>query len=263
MEPIDEKTDTKSSKIKALFSRFLAIPALYAVGFWLLAGGCAFLAADFVVMPIVSGRYTRQVQVPTLVGLPGAEAEKTLQSAGLQFKWNADGRFSSQIPAGAVFLQVPPPGQRIKKGRTIFLTASKGLREVVIPELRGRSPRQAEISLHRSGLVQGKLISGAHASIPRGVVIRTDPPAGRTVRVGQVVDIVLSAGASEGRVRLPDLTGFSVERARAVLDSLGFSVGAMERKSNEEKLPNTILGQAPRHGEFLDSGSVVDLVVSD
>jgi serine/threonine-protein kinase len=154
-------------------------------------------------------------------------------------------------------------GREAKLGRTVFLTASKGLREIVIPDLRGKSLHQAEISLVRAGLKQGKLIQGAHAGIPRGVVIRTEPVAGKLARIGDTVRIVVSAGFSAGKVMLPSFVKQSMEDAIQKLESLGFTIGDVHRKQIPDGISGTVLEQIPQAGEFLPTGSKIDLIVVD
>ena len=152
---------------------------VWAIGLIVLA-----LVVDKIVMPLLAGAFTSTGTVPSLEGLAPEVAEKKLDSAGFKFEWLEEGRYNSPVPAGMVLVQLPAAGRTAKLGRTVKLTRSLGIREVEIPDLRGKSQKQAEISLTRAGLVQGEIVKGAHASIPRGVVIRTDPMAGNKVRLG-------------------------------------------------------------------------------
>jgi len=249
--------------MREMIAKILRIPQVYALLFWFLLLGIVAVAFDWVIMPVVAGQYAGTTVVPEVVGKSQAEAEKLLGEADLNFRWSTEGRYSSRVPPGHVLIQVPAPGRTVKDGRTVQLTVSKGQREVELPDLRGKSQRQAEISLNRLGLVLGKVVESAHTGIPRGAVIRTEPGAGKQVRMGQSVDIVISGSKSGGKEMLPDLQNLSMDEAFHVLDSLGFQVGEVARKASSGKLPNTILGQAPRSGEFLPPGSKVDLTVAD
>ena len=110
-------------------------------------------------------------------------AESALTQAGFKVEWIKEGRYSSQVPAGMVLVQMPKAGRTAKIGRTVRLTKSLGLRKVIIPDLRGKSQNQADISLVRAGLVNGGTIQGAHQSIPRGAVIRTIPARFRLLAI--------------------------------------------------------------------------------
>lgn len=247
-------------KIFSFFRRIIGKPIGYAALFWTLLLALLLVLSDQLVIPFFAGKFTPRREVPDLVGMTIADAEQKLQDQDLGLRWAKEGRYSSEIPAGAVLVQVPAPGRIVKKGRSLFLTVSKGVREVAIPDLRGRSRRQAEISLQRLGLFQGEDISGAHASIPMGVIIRTVPESEKMVRVGDTVQLVISQGVRANREMLPDLTDLSLEQANQVLLELGFVLGEVEKES-AQKLPNTVLQHYPMAGEYLLLGDTVRLTV--
>lgn len=235
----------------------------YGIAFWAVLLFILILVVDFVVMPFVAGQYTNTIEVPDVEGMNAEKAESLLHEKDLGVIWSDEGKFSALVPAGHILVQMPKAGRTVKDLRNIKLTVSKGMREVTIPSLRGKSVRQAEISLNRLGLVLGKKLDGAHVSIPRGVVIRSVPAAGKVSRVGEVVDLVISSGARSGRERMPDLTGQSLSVAQNMLDSLSFELGEVTREKDTTQVPNTILRHSPRRGEFLDSGTVIDLVIAE
>ncbi|MDR2580772.1 MAG: PASTA domain-containing protein [Fibromonadaceae bacterium] len=238
-------------------------PILFAIVFWVLALSLAVVALNWVAMPIIAGRFAKTLSVPNVVGVPAEVAEITLRESGLNFKWANEGRYSGVIPANNVLIQLPTAGKTVKRNRTIFLTLSRGAQEVLIPDLRGASQRQAEISLQRLGLVLGAKKEGAHLEIPRGVVIRTEPESERKVRVGSRVNIVISSGNSSGKRLLPNLRETSLSRASHVLDSLGFKVGEIITLQAEDKLPNTVLELSPKPGEYLDIGTTINITIAE
>lgn len=247
-------------KLLDLFRRFVKKPIGNALLFWVVLLAALLLLTDFLVMPLIAGQFSRRIEVPSVVGLPIAEAESLIQKKGLSVRWAKEGRYSSEIPAGSVLLQIPAPERVVKRGRTIFLTVSKGVREVEVPELRGRSRRQAEISLQRLGLFEGREILGAHASIPIGVIIRTVPESGKMVRVGDTVQLVISSGERTHKEILPNLVDLSLQQAEEVLQEKGFVLGEVVKDSSQ-KLPNTVLSQYPLAGEYLPLGDTVRLTV--
>ena len=214
-------------------------------------------------MPIIAGRTTKTMLVPNVVDLSAEEADSVLKNAGLNVKWAREGRYSGEIAANNVLIQMPMANRTVKEGRTVFLTLSKGRQEVSVPDLRGVSPRQAEISLQRLELLLGSKIEGAHSAIPRGVVIRTEPEAGKKVRIGSRVDIIISSGNSSGKTLLPNLREMSLNRAKAVIDSLRFKLGGIIIIQVEDKLPNTVLELNPKPGEYLEAGTEIDLTVAE
>ena len=163
-----------------------------------------------------------------------------------------------------MLVQMPAAGRTAKLGRTVKLTRSLGVREVEIPDLRGKSQKQAEISLTRAGLVQGEIVKGAHASIPRGVVIRTEPMAGNKVRMGDTVKVVISAGVTTGKVMLPSFEGEIMDNVYPKLEKLGFRVGKIKRVKGENgEMSGTVLETAPKEGDYLKPDTKIDFVIVD
>ena len=238
-------------------------PMLYAVVFWALVLFVVAIAVNWLAMPVIAGRFANTMTVPNVVNLPAEEAEKVLKKAGLNFKWSKEGRYSFEIVANNVMIQIPEAGRTVKENRTVFLTVSKGRQEVIIPDLRGTSQRQAEISLQRLELVLGAKIEGAHAEIPKGVVIRTEPEAGKKVRIGSRVDLVISSGNSQGKVLLPNLREMSLDKAMETIQSLGFKIGEIIAVPHDNKLPNTVLELNPKQGEYLEIGTAIDITVAE
>ncbi len=238
-------------------------PMLFAIVFWIFAVFAIAVIINWIVMPLIAGRATKTMLVPNVVDLPAEKADSVLKNAGLNVKWAKEGRYSVDIAANNVLIQMPMANRTVKEGRTIFLTLSKGRQEVSVPDLRGVSPRQAEISLQRLELLLGSKMEGAHSAIPRGVVIRTEPEAGKKVRIGSKVDLVISSGNSSGKTLLPNLREMSLNRATAVIDSLGFKLGGVITIQVEDKLPNTVLELNPKPGEYLEAGTVIDLTVAE
>jgi serine/threonine-protein kinase len=238
-------------------------PFFFAIVFWILALVAISIAVNWGLMPVISGKFAKTTLVPNVVGAPAEQAQTILKEEGLNFKWAKEGRYSGVVPANNVLIQLPAAGKTVKKNRTIFLTLSKGTQEVSVPDLRGASQRQAEISLQRLGLLLGERIEGAHSEIPNGVVIRTEPENSKKVRVGSRIDLIISSGKSGGKTLLPSLREMSLDRASYFLDSLGFVVGEVTSLQEDDKLPNTVLNSSPKWGEYLDAGTVVNLTVAE
>ncbi len=213
-------------------------------------------------MPYVSGQYKETVFVPDVTGLTADEAEALLHSKGLKFSWHSEGQYSATIAKGAVMLQTPIADKKVKENRTISLKVSKGLREVIIPELRGKSRRQAEISLHQLGLKVGETVRSSHSLIPWGVIIRTEPSSRSLITIGSQVNLVVSAARKSGTRVLPNVIGLSYHKAQQILDSLEFTVGDTTIISDTTKLPHTIVNQQPRSGEYLKKNTQIHLTIA-
>lgn len=219
------------------------------------------LVVDSVFMPVLAGKFASRGNVPNVIGLRADSAEAVLQAAGFDFEWVTEGRYSSEVPEGAALGQTPTAGREAKLGRTVFLTKSRGLREVEVPDLRGKSRKQALMSIERAGLVVGDSIPGGHVSIPLTAVIRTVPAGGSIARIGDTISIVYSAGVKSGKVLLPDVESLPLDSAKAKLEELGLVAGKVSSDTASSRIPGSVMAQLPRAGEFLPAGTSVDLTI--
>lgn len=93
-----------------------------------------------------------QVQVvPDVHALPAAEAGRIISGCNLKVEV-VDSVYDSAVSRGSVVEQMPPAGNRVKPGRTVYLTINAySPRQVTLPELVGSSLRQARASLQSMG----------------------------------------------------------------------------------------------------------------
>lgn len=93
-----------------------------------------------------------QVQVvPDVRTLSVSEAQSTLRGCNLLTEV-VDSVYGSSGARGAVVEQVPPPGNKVKPGRTVYLTINAfEAKKVTLPELIGTSVRQARATLQTLG----------------------------------------------------------------------------------------------------------------
>ena len=92
------------------------------------------------------GIYTRHgqnVEVPTLEGLQLNEASTILKAKGLQAEV-VDSIYRRDAVPGAILDQTPKAGNKVKEGRSIYLTIySRTAQQVSVPGLVDYSTRQA------------------------------------------------------------------------------------------------------------------------
>lgn len=250
--------------MKKIIKWFARNSFLKAAFIWAVVAVLLALSADRYLIPKFAGQSIPKAEVPNVTGLDENVADSILTSAGFRVKWNEEGRYSEQVPAGVVLVQFPAAGHVSKLGRSVNLTKSLGLHKVEIPDLRGKSQKQTLITLTRAGLVPGEIIKGAHQDIPKDVVIRTIPQAGTIARVGDTVQIVISAGETGGKALLPNFEGRILDDVYPELENLGFKVGKITRKENDQGLPpGTILKTSPKYGDYLPPETKIDFVVAD
>jgi len=89
--------------------------------------------------------------VPNVRAMSVMEARSVINGCDMKVEV-VDSVYDSEVARGAVVEQVPPAGNRVKPGRTVFLTINAySPRQVTLPELVGTSVRQARASLQSMG----------------------------------------------------------------------------------------------------------------
>jgi serine/threonine-protein kinase len=95
-------------------------------------------------------------------------------------------------------------------------------------------------------------------------VIRRIPVAGEEVRIGDTVKVVISAGVTMGNTLLPNFSGEQIDNVYAKIDALGFKVGKVKRKKDEEgRAPGTVIETSPKHGDYLPPDTKINFVIAD
>jgi len=213
---------------------------------------------NFILLPLyVSGS---ELNVPNVVGMTEEEAFQTLMDSDFNPSI-ADTSFGVSLPPGRVFLQKPESGKLVKEGRTVFLFISGGDQIISIPSLKGKSIRDARLSLERIGLKLGSIeeLASTH---PKDMVIDQQFAEGTKLRKGQSVAITVSIASGEGEIVVPDLIGKSLTEAQRILLDSTLTVGKVNYQISSTLLPNTILDQYPAPGNKLNSGNSVDLFIT-
>ena len=129
---------------------------------------------------------------------------------------------------------------------------------IVVPDLAGTHLSQLASKLGALGLSVGGDTRIAHPSHPPGIVVAQDPLPGQQLRAGGVVKVGVSGGLPS--VLVPNVIGFDVERATAVLSQLGLSADQASQQSDRPL--GTVLQIQPKPGESQPVPARVLLIVS-
>lgn len=242
-------------RIKRFFSKLFTF-----LLFSLLIVLLGILILDKLIMPLTVGS-KRVVKVPNISNLNQEEAQMVLKGKGLRMVKGSH-EFDDLVPEGFILQQDPSPGAEVKRGRGIRVTISKGSEEVLVPELRGFSLRQAEIILHRSHLMVGNISWKISGQIPKEVIIESNPPAKSPILRESLVDLVVSCGPQSETVSVPSFLGKSIEEAEELARASGIMVGNISYRADKSVLPETVIEQSLEMGEAVPRGARVDLVVS-
>lgn len=200
------------------------------------------------------------VEVPSINGVSVEQARELLRARNLLLTLQAE-RPDPVIPAGKVAGQVPLAGSRAPSGSAIKAFVSTGISAVAIPPLDGRRADDAVEELRHLKLVPDRRSEEPSDEVAAGLVIRTDPPAGRSVRPDSEVTLVISSGPAPRPV--PKVLGLRLGRAKKTLEEAGFKVGKTLIGSSDRYDDDVIIKQDPPESTPALPGSAVNLVVND
>jgi serine/threonine-protein kinase len=221
---------------------------------WLWAVGLLALAA-IALGGFLALRPAAQVRTPLVVGQTLDSARSEIEGAGLKVDVR---RRADRAPADIVFDQAPDPAQEVDKGSSIVVFVSNGPGTVKVPDVIGLTETDARKRI-RAAKLRADIQKESSPKVVSGIVIRTDPGAGRPVDSRSVVTLVVSSGPEQ--VAVPDVTGQTQDDAVARLREAGLSAVVREKPSSEPV--NTVVSQTPGAGQQIDQGSTVTLFVSN
>jgi serine/threonine-protein kinase len=204
----------------------------------------------------------RSVAVPDLTGKTPDEALRAALDAGLQIE-QQDGRarYDDKVPRGKVLLQQPEAGSLAKPSQAIRVVLSLGPREIRIPDLNGLAPRAAALKLSRESLELGTVSWYRDPAAPPGILAQ-DPEPDAPAKRGEAVRVLMSRGAADVRILMPDFVGKDAQAVKAHLEKFGFKVGSARVEAYDGVAPDTVLKQFPPAGYPLSNKEVVSLTVS-
>ncbi|WP_037623277.1 Stk1 family PASTA domain-containing Ser/Thr kinase [Streptomyces aureus] len=183
-------------------------------------------------------------------------------------------RFEQSSPfTTAPVVTAGPPGTRPRRGMLLVVAAivlALGLGAGVwyinsgqftkVPPVLAKTEQQARTQLQHAGLDVKRVKHAYSDTVKRGTVISTDPGVGRRIRDNDSVTLTISDGPQT--VKVPDLKGLALFKAREVLKGDGLAPGMVTREFSEDVTKGFVIGTDPAAGTQRHSGSAIAIVVS-
>ena len=225
-----------------------------------LIGIIIFFLFNSILMPLYvqKGKTTK---VPDVIGLSIEDAKQKIKAAGLDPK-EAEYKNDKRYKIGTVTLQNPIAESEVKRDRGVYLTISGGEELVEVPNMKGKSVREAAFNLENNNLKLGTISYEPSEEIFANTIIRQQIQPGEKIRSGNVINVTVSQGRSTDKHPVPDVTLKTLNEAEKMLTVGGFRIGKTSYQTNMDLLPNTILEQYPRAGELLQLGETIDLIIA-
>jgi eukaryotic-like serine/threonine-protein kinase len=217
-----------------------------------------------------------EVKIPPLKGMTIAEARS--QAAGLGLNLDVDNRYySSDVAAGHILTQSPPPDTVVRRGWHLRVAESLGPQKVDVPDTVGADARVAALRLRRAGLEVGVTAKLPYSGAQDGSVLAQDPPAHSHGIAQPSVNILVAAPDNtppDGYV-MPDMTGIPVTAAVSQLSKMGLNVdtpsyvdvaippvGTGTAPPATPIAPGSVVGQQPMAGARIDQETIIKLTAA-
>ena len=229
---------------------------------WLLLGfGASLMVVIISAMLIINylNRPRPLVTVPNLVGKELVEAREILKRRQLRVK--IIGRiYNPNYSGDTVISQKPDPGREKRSNSEVEVVVSKGPKLVRVPDLIGKTQREAELALEEAGLELGDILAGSNQDFPPGAVIKQLPEGNTQIERGAGVSITLN-GVSD-LVQVPNFIGRSLSEVRAELNSLGLFFNQATPMTSNIYAEGVITDQRPVPYDKVPKGTAMNFMVS-
>lgn len=189
------------------------------------AGGVALLLAAFLFLFLMY-RPGAIVEVPDLIDLTVSEAQRTLGEYNLGFSVGLE--LFSEAEPNVVVDQDILAGSKVRSGRMVTVTISKGPEYADVPDVTGKQLRVALIELQNADFVVAETINRVHSTQPVDEVIEQNPTGNTRLKRSTPIALTVSLGPAPQPFILDDLVGLSATTARQRLSELNLLVGKME-----------------------------------
>ncbi len=113
----------------------------------------------------ISTNHNEKIEVPNLAKMSLDKVEEKLEEMDLRYEILDSANYNPDFPKYSVIEQIPKPGKFVKEDRKLYLTLNpSGYRKVEVPDVVGRTRRQAEPTLLAMGFKIGKISYRPHIS---------------------------------------------------------------------------------------------------
>ncbi len=168
---------------------------------------------------------------------------------------------SATVEKDQVISQSIEDGEVIPVGSVVELEVSSGTDGVAVPNVTGLTEAEAKVNLENSGFTMAKE-EGASDSIAKGNVISQNPNYGESIPKGSTVTVIISTGASETAVEVPDIRLQTETDAKAMLTAQNLSWSTVSEEFSDTVPIGCVVNQSYAPGTSVPEGTSVSFTLS-
>lgn len=164
---------------------------------------------------------------------------------------------------GAVLAQNIAAGEKIKHGKMITLTVSKGRKKATIPNAQGLDMAAAEKLITDAGF-KAQIVYAASSDYAEGICYGTTPAADKQAAIGSSVNVCISLGSEKKLIKHISVVGKTEQDAKDAILKAGLNVGKITYLETTKFAAGTVIEQYPGYAPSLEilEGSLVNLTVA-
>lgn len=231
----------------------------------LIVGGAVCLATGWIGYTLVQRNIQKvEVTVPNLTVRYFDDAAALLHEKNLDLSLRIEKKeFSDDVEEGRIISQAPPTGTHVKAGAVVRVVVSLGTTRIPCPDLRGTPFRDAGIALRKGDLAEGKKSYVADPKVKKDFVIAQSPPPGAPLYRETPVDLLVSLGTGQARVRMPDLRNLTRLDAADVLAELGLRITSVAAEPHPTMEDGAILRHDPPANSAVTPATPISVTIVD
>lgn len=176
--------------------------------------------------------------------------------------------YNSSYKEGEVIRQDPTANKQVEKGSTITLTVCGAKDEeeeeksYELIDFSNMELEEVERLLRQNGLEDAyKIVEESSDTVEKGYVIRTNPSKGTEVTKDDEITIYVSTGKKIETVKVPKVTGMTLDSAKSLLTSYGLDIGQTINEENDSPV-GQVFKQSVSENTEVQKGTKIDLYIS-
>ncbi len=217
---------------------------------------------------------SKEVSCPSVVGLTVDEANEEYE-----FTFVIGSEKKSDKPAGEILSQNPVASTKIKPKSTITVVVSSGISEDeeeeedggtnYVPGVVGWTKEEAIAEFKRQE-IRYSTESDYSDTVEEGLVISTNPKAGKEISDDTIVTITISRGPEKTpddeeeveTITMPDLSGLTESAAKTTLKNNKLSIGKVKTDYSDTVEKGLVISQSVIKDKEVEVGTTIDIVIS-
>ncbi|MFP4466612.1 MAG: PASTA domain-containing protein [Candidatus Goldiibacteriota bacterium] len=217
-----------------------------------------FAASTYAVIWFISAFST--ITMPDFRGVSFENAKKATNKLDLEIRIENE-VYSNVYAEGFIVDQNTKPKTKIKKGRLVYVTVSKGSKMVTVPDIKNLPKARALLMLRNADLEPGYETSVSD-SAEENTVLSQSPPPGETVPFNYSVNILVSSGENPKDYIMPDVTGINIFDVHRLLRKKDLFVEKLSVSTDNSLESGIILEQAPAPGYKVNKETPITMIAN-